>query len=316
MSRELVVPVLTAAAGAAMCMVRRWPEPQPEPEPEPSSQPEPQPAPLSRRAVGAGNVREALADGLAVVDVTQRKDTKEPQQHGVANFLASLPADFLDELFPRIKAAWKPHTVKYNNTNAYIKADDASKSGTGGTQEQVDWKVSCYMELDPSLGGQMQKRVACNKELLAVSLPMLEQCDAQFSAWYRGKKGADSIHKLVRLQSFITRYRVNPDESAGLLRHIDGVQVDGSLILALPTDVEWRGSGGGVTVWEGPEEDEVQWDYPMNPGDVCFLDHYVWHQGNPITTGERWCVPALISDLGRVRGLGLDPSFAAAAGRW
>ena len=88
-------------------------------------------------------------------------------------------------------------------------------------------------------------------------------------------------------------------------------QVDGSLILALPTDVEWRGSGGGVTVWEGPEEDEVQWDYPMNPGDVCFLDHYVWHQGNPITTGERWCEPALsliregnlalslISDLGR-----------------
>ena len=68
-----------------------------------------------------------------------------------------------------------------------------------------------------------------------------------------------------------------------------------------------------LQVWE---EDEVQWDYPMNPGDVCFLDHYVWHQGNPITTGERWCVPALISDLGRVRGLGLDPSFAAAAGRW
>ena len=126
MSRELlVVPALTAAAGAALCMARRWPEPQPEPEPEPpSSQSQP---PSSRRADGAGNVREALADGLAVVDVTQRKDTKEPQQHGVANFLASLPADFLDELFPRIKAAWQPHTVKYNNTNAYIKADDASK---------------------------------------------------------------------------------------------------------------------------------------------------------------------------------------------
>jgi hypothetical protein len=81
------------------------------------------------------------------------------------------------------------------------------------------------MELDPSLGGQMQKQVTCNKELLEVCLPMLEGCDAQFSNWYRSKKGPDSIHKLVRLQSFITRYRVNPDESAGLLRHIDGVQV-------------------------------------------------------------------------------------------
>lgn len=86
-------------------------------------------------------------------------------------------------------------------------------------------QVSSYMELDPSLGGQMQKQVTCNQELLNVCLPMLEACDAQFSDWYRSKKGPDSIHKLVRLQSFITRYRVNPDESAGLLRHIDGVQV-------------------------------------------------------------------------------------------
>ena len=44
--------------------------------------------------------------------------------------------------------------------------------------------------------------------------------------------------------------------------------------------------GGGVTVWEG--EPEVAYDYPMHPGDMCFLDNYVWHQGNPITAGERW----------------------------
>ena len=30
------------------------------------------------------------------------------------------------------------------------------------------------MELDESLGGQMQKQVTCNQELLEVSLPMLE----------------------------------------------------------------------------------------------------------------------------------------------
>ena len=50
----------------------------------------------------------------------------------------------------------------------------------------------------------------------------------------------------------------------------DGVQVDGSVVLALPCDADkdWRGCGGGVTGWEGPEEDEVQWDYAMNPGDI------------------------------------------------
>jgi hypothetical protein len=64
------------------------------------------------------------------------------------------------------------------------------------------------------------------------------------------------VRKLTRLQSFVTRYRPHAQE-AGLLRHIDGASVDGSLILALsgadggggPTDIAFE--GGGVTVWEG-----------------------------------------------------------------
>jgi hypothetical protein len=89
-------------------------------------------------------------------------------------------------------------------------------------------------------------------------------------------------------------------------------QVDGSLILALPTDVEWRGSGGGVTVWEGPEEDEVQWDYAMNPGDICFLDNYVWHQGNPITAGERWAL-VIFYRTKQVKGTRFSRMFLKAA---
>lgn len=106
------------------------------------------------------------------------------------------------------------------------------------------------MELDASLGGQMQKQVECNQELLKVSLPMLEACDAQFSDWYRSKKGPNAIHKLVRLQSFITRYRVNPDESAGLLRHIDGVQVcaHGPADRSLKSDSSDRGGSAHSNV--------------------------------------------------------------------
>lgn len=100
---------------------------------------------------------------------------------------------------------------------------------------------------------------------------------------------------LVRLQSFVTRYRPFPNENS-LLRHIDGAHVDGSVILGLPTDHPFE--GGGVTVWEsartgtqctvGERKNELTYRYPLHPGDMCMLDNYVWHQGNPITSGERW----------------------------
>ena len=98
-----------------------------------------------------------------------------------------------------------------------------------------------------------------------VCRPLLQRCNDLFSAWFERLHGAGSIQNLVRLQSFITRsaythstcsvmcrcmcnqlppgttlhalrYRPLPNENA-LLRHIDGAQVDGSVILALPTDL-------------------------------------------------------------------------------
>ena len=143
------VGLCTALTAAVVCGGGGPLHPEPEPEPEPKPEPEAAAAAgdssaaggTSRRATGAGSVAAALADGLAIVDGTTKKSTKEPQQHAVADFLASMPPGFLDDLFPKIKAVFAPHTVKYNNTNAYIKADDASKSGTGGTQEKVEWKV-------------------------------------------------------------------------------------------------------------------------------------------------------------------------------
>jgi hypothetical protein len=158
-------------------------------------------------------------------------------------------------------------------------------------------------------------------------------------------------------KNIYTRYRPFPNENA-LLRHIDGVHVDGSCILALPTPFPFE--GGGVTVWEPSQSHnkqsptqppsqttendenkitqitanasstddlttatsttshsaslivsssssdnsatkppppllplplplaETAFDYPMGVGDMCFLDNAVWHQGNPITAGERW----------------------------
>ena len=139
------------------------------------------------------------------------------------------------------------------------------------------------MEVDAANGGAMQRNVTVDPALLELCQPLLDQCNAAFTAWYEQLHGAGSITDLVRLQSFITRYRPFPNENS-LLRHIDGAHVDGSVILALPTDSPF--TGGGVTVWEG--KPEVTYKYPMAAGDMCMLDNYVWHQGNPITAGERW----------------------------
>lgn len=195
------------------------------------------------------------------------------------------PAE-IARLFPAIQAAFVPHSVRYGNTNPNI----AEKDGKHGAS--VEWKASCYCEVAED-GGAMQKAVVPSRELLHACEPLLTRCDEVFSSWYRETHGARSIQQLVRLQSFVTRYRP-VDQEAGLLRHIDGAHVDGSIILALsgadgsgsPIDIAF--SGGGVTVWEGAPE--VAHEYPMRPGDICALDNYVWHQGNPIQSGERWAL--------------------------
>jgi hypothetical protein len=46
------------------------------------------------------------------------------------------------------------------------------------------------------------------------------------------------------------------------------------------------GTAGGAACGCG----EVAFEYAMRPGDLCLLDNYVWHQGNPIRAGERWAL--------------------------
>jgi hypothetical protein len=103
------------------------------------------------------------------------------------------------------------------------------------------------MEVDGTTPGAAQRGVACDPTLLHVMAPLLAQCNARFTTWYEAQHGAGSVPHLKRLQSFVTRYRPLPNENA-LLRHIDGAHVDGSVVLALPTDAPFV--GGGVTVWE------------------------------------------------------------------
>ena len=212
--------------------------------------------------------RELNGDELTPLDFLELK-------HEVKK--AAIDPAYLDSLFPVIKELFVPQKVNYSNTNPYIKKED------GKHGEKVQWKVSSYMEVDDSMGGTMQKAVNPDAALLTHCGGMLEQCNVAFAKWYKARHGEDSITELTRLQSFITRYRANPEER-GLLRHIDGAQVDGSIVVGLPTDCPFE--GGGLTVFEGTPE--VAYKYAVRPGDMCLLDNFVWHQGNPITSGERW----------------------------
>eukprot|EP01004_Peranema_trichophorum_P006877 NODE_5677_length_984_cov_27.943089_g5098_i0.p1 GENE.NODE_5677_length_984_cov_27.943089_g5098_i0~~NODE_5677_length_984_cov_27.943089_g5098_i0.p1 ORF type:complete len:275 (-),score=38.66 NODE_5677_length_984_cov_27.943089_g5098_i0:159-932(-) len=165
----------------------------------------------------------------------------------------------LDLMFPQMKALWKPHPVVYN-------------SG-------VTWSNSCYLDADPN----MKPSPEPDLELRELFNPILEQCDKHFSSWYESCYGVGSVPKLTRKQTFITKYRPISGENQ-LARHVDGTNIDGSVILGLPTDDPYE--GGGLTVWDGQPQYKI--DYPVNIGDMVLLDRLVWHQGNPITSGHRY----------------------------
>lgn len=209
-------------------------------------------------------------------------------------YTGAVDRDALNSAFLAIKRVFVPQSVKYSNTNPKIAATD------GHHGKDIEWKVSCYIDLAEHRGA-MQKGIEPSAAMREACADLLERCDDIFTAWYTSVHGEGSVRKLTRRQSFVTRYRPLPQQS-GLLRHVDGADVDGSLILALtgetgegdPIDIPF--AGGGVTVWDG--EPEVARHYAMRPGDICTLDNCVWHQGNPISAGERWAL-VIFYDVGQ-----------------
>ena len=209
---------------------------------------------------------------------------------------AALDPRALEAAFGGIAGAFSPQQVDYSNT-AYGKDH---------------WQLSCFMEYE---GGVALGKVDLRRGALMrrAAEPTLAACDAVFLRWY------DSVHpylrakasrSLVRLQTFVTRYRPHADETH-LPRHIDGAGVDGSLVLGLPSECGF--GGGGLTVWDG-EGDAELFEYPVGCGDVCLLDSKVWHQSNPVTWGERWVLVIFYRVLTEPRHRAARPPAAADAG--
>lgn len=121
-----------------------------------------------------------------------------------------------------------------------------------------------------------------------------EKCRLVFAQWYADLYSLDSV-KVTTLNSFVTKY-VPSDGKSEFGKHVDGVKVQGSLVLCLPTDEEndWP----GMLVWDGPKErgpvdkrdPRPEHLYVMKPGDALLMDRLVWHHGLPITIGHRYVI--------------------------
>mmetsp|Transcript_22619 Transcript_22619/g.28867 ORF Transcript_22619/g.28867 Transcript_22619/m.28867 type:complete len:384 (+) Transcript_22619:31-1182(+) len=151
-----------------------------------------------------------------------------------------------------------------------------------------NWTRSCYMETHPFLPPQVE----VHKPLYECLKEVLDMGKLHFAAWYKELNNLDEV-EVVTLNSFVTKYIPHPGKNE-FGKHVDGAKIDGSLILALPTDEphDWP----GLLVWDGPNHGtKLQKKRPehhvhLEPGDACFLDKLVWHHGLPITTGARYVI--------------------------
>lgn len=175
-----------------------------------------------------------------------------------------IPQAQIEAVFPDMKEAYIQQPLDYGRNSRY----------------GDNWRISCYIVVMEN----WKPKIYPHEPMVRCMTPVMNQCCDEFAKWYCRLHNFPAIDVHV-MNAFVTRYRPihNEDE---LQRHIDGSNVDGSVILALPTDDPFE--GGKLHVWDGKPQEEFE--YQMKPGDVIFLDNAVWHQAKPITCGTRWAL--------------------------
>ena len=246
-----VLPLAVAAAGAAVGLLR-W-----------------------RRCQCESSSSKAAAAAAAPAAPRPRpslfKRAKKQKKYPRHELAAAEPSwrEELVRLFPAIKKNWQAPTLDYTQT---IK---------GGLSRYKKWNISCYLRVWDG----WTPRTESHMPLVRVMDPVLDRCNELFEAWYKKLHGLSDAEVII-MNSFVTRYRAGLEGEDQLKKHVDGRKVDGSLVLALPTDEPFE--GGKLVVWDGP--DKAEHTYYMKPGDALFLDNMVWHQAFPITAGVRWAL--------------------------
>merc|ERR1711972_1032497 len=140
--------------------------------------------------------------------------------------------------------------------------------------------ISCYVVVMEN----WKPKILPHEPMVLCMSPTMDKCVEAFRKWYCHVHALASVDVHV-MNAFVTRYRAIHEEDQ-LKKHIDGSNVDGSVILALPTDDPFE--GGSLHVWDRKPEKEFV--YQIKPGDVIYLDNGVWHQAKPISCGTRWAL--------------------------
>ncbi|CAJ1367972.1 unnamed protein product [Effrenium voratum] len=179
---------------------------------------------------------------------------------------AAIDAEHLQRLFPEIQASYVQQPLDYGRNSRY----------------GDNWRISCYMVVMEN----WKPKIMPHEPMLRCLGDTMQHCVAQFEAWYCTLKGfRQGSKRFSVMNAFVTRYRPVHGEDE-LQKHIDGANVDGSVILALPTEEPFE--GGALHVWDGKPKQELV--YQMAPGDCMFMDTKIWHQAKPISKGARWAL--------------------------
>lgn len=210
---------------------------------------------------------DVAANAELLVELLQRngdscRSSASTMRHAVTREGIS-PAKLL-ELFPAMKTAYRQQPLDYGRNSRY------------GDK----WRISCYLVVMEN----WKPKILPHQPMVDCMAEVMDECVRLFENWYCDYKKLSSTRASV-MNAFVTRYRPVLEEDQ-LQKHIDGANVDGSVILALPTDDPCE--GGQLHVWDGKPQKELS--YLMQPGDIMFLDNAVWHQAKPITSGTRWAL--------------------------
>eukprot|EP00438_Fugacium_kawagutii_P024084 Skav212947 [mRNA] locus=scaffold374:556322:557608:- [translate_table: standard] len=181
-------------------------------------------------------------------------------------------AQKLETLSPQIEEAYLPCQTSYLDAKGH-------------------WEISCYAELAKDVPDLMVPGAVEHMPLLAVLEPLLEEITSRLTRWWHSIHPEKIEFQLRRVQSFVTKYAAVHGKSH-LTRHVDGPQVHASMILQLHSPKGF--GGGGITVWD---HSNVPYFYQLRAGDLCLLDHMVWHQSNEVTSGERWVLVVFCQEV-------------------
>lgn len=172
-----------------------------------------------------------------------------------------------------------------------------------------NWSRSCYMEVHE----KWTPKTDTNESLRLALEEVLEKGKTSFSRWYCFRNGLKKV-KVVTMNSFVTKYIPKPGMNE-FGKHVDGIKIDGSLIMALPEEIDLvdnqlsqpqeiavseRHNWKGLIVWDAPREKELRkslqksgqdkFSVKLMPGDCCYLEKLVWHHGLPIYSGARYVI--------------------------